>query len=98
MKLYTHWTESPAGDLKRTFFGRKSHQMAAARDARKSGFKVLGEGEYHLEPTADAVAEFINEHTPVTSQDLVEEFLLAKHEDAIVDGAHAAPSLEDMLS
>lgn len=112
MKLYTHWTESKkTGELKRTFFGARSAQETASRAAKAAGLKVLGTGEYNLEPTATAVANFINDRAPVTSQDLVEEYLEATactdigrvdeelpSLDEMLQGVLGTPPMEDMLS
>lgn len=81
MTIYTHWTESPTGELKREFFGRKSQEEAAAKKARATGMNVLGVASYSVEPTAEAVAAFVNERQATTSYDQAEEFLAVAHVD-----------------
>lgn len=89
MKLFTHWEhDTHKGDLRRRFFGRKSQQQAAATVARKLDIQVLAVGEYHVEPTAEAVAAFLNERMATTSYDLAEQY---------ADEKGSTPTMEDML-
>lgn len=75
MVIYSHWVSYPNGGLKRVFFGRKTEQEAAAKEAKSAGCQILAEGEYQIEPKAQALAAKLNELQATTDYDLAEEFV-----------------------
>jgi hypothetical protein len=77
MKIHSHWINNEAdNEYRREFFGRKSEQQAAARKAEANGWKVLNEGYYEVEPNAEGLAKFMNEHGCSSCQhDLVEYYV-----------------------
>jgi hypothetical protein len=77
MTIYSHWINNVANDTyDREFFGRKSEQEAAAKAAEKRGEVVLNAGGYTVEPNAESVAKFMNDHACRSlSHHVVEEYV-----------------------
>lgn len=85
MTIYSHWindTTVPNETYERKFFGRKGQQEAEAKAAVAAGKKVLNTHSAQVEPTAEAVAAYMNETCCVCPSDLVKEYV-----DTVILGA-----------